>query len=291
MRILSYFCLSMILAINLVPKGFAKCPADSHPPKEISGEVKEPDTHFVYKSDVEIKNDGQIILNHCVHNKHHTPLVFQWEKVNFVRPPWHPLPPDEIQQDPHPIVNYRSQPDTDAPIFYTQSKKRRSAAVYIEKKEAGAKILKSQFSTVFYDMEKRIRKLDVKITSVFKEGRIFQEIEREPHDIIVALSGINEKVNQEQTYDIVRQLNFYGDKLSVSPLIKGMSQQQSTWLPSKMGREMMFIIQPPPTAMKFVKFSIPANVVKQTTAVIAVLDQAGKFIASGRYALFVPNLN
>ncbi len=295
MKTLAYLSLSILLTASPVTGLSAECPKDCSKPDKLGDEVKEKDAHFAYKSDVEKKPDGKIILNHCVHNKDDSPLVFSWKKVDFVRPPWNPLPPDEIQQDPHPIVGYRDTPDTDAPIFYTQSKKKRSAAIYVEddeKKKAVEGTLSSSFLTAFYDVNKKIRKLYIQITSVFKDGIISQEIIREPNNITIGLGGIDKQAlnRLDQFQSVSRQIAFHGDKLEVLLFSEVIPKKQADWFPATMRKKQMFFIRPSPIGRKAVKFSIlRTQSVKQIAATLAVLDEKGSLIATGRCALFVPN--
>ncbi len=274
---------------------------DASPPKALGATLKDEYAHFSYFSDVEDRGPGDIWLNNSVCNKDGNGLVFKWEKARLIRGVGNDLPQDQCQEDPHPINSYEKQPDTDAPILYTQSKHRRTAAIY---REAESQVeqpppphtLRSLIRTAYVDAKRTLQKIEVRISSTYlsEKKQISVVIERSPIDLTIGVGSFSRLVTPRTFSEIYSYVKTAHD-VPASLLQPGrlLQKRDYEWLPPVMKDDELLTFSPSYKRDSRIVFSIPveehmALKLRASTAAVYLLDPEMKLIATGVASLHLP---
>lgn len=268
-----------------------------NPPPVIPGAVDENDSRFDYSSDAD---SSTMSIANQVCNKHDKGLVFVWEKARLARGIFNPLPPGTCQGDPHPVSGIRAVPDYDAPLYYTQSRIPRSAAIYLSEDSTTNREINSKFVTVFDNKNNESEKVSVDIVYRLDKDVIGIEVFTQPHDLIIGLSNNDWIASQKYsslTFDqIVNSAaqSELGMNIELTMTYKLLNNDDLDWLPKSMQETPILAISGSGEGEnKRLNITIPLKEIASESIVVKedvlyVLDSAGQLIGTGAYSKFAP---
>jgi hypothetical protein len=256
-------------------------PVDSGSPDPIPGKVTE-GANFTFASDA--AESPQPSINHWICNKDDKGLIFVWEKARLARGMFHPLPPGECQEDPHAVPGIQKEPDYEAPILYTQSSLRRTAAVYKDTAAQGAQV-QSIFRTKLANSDGENQNVEVQITYQLESDKAlnvfitsaqwfgFANAVLAPfEDIRTDASSKGVEVIQKEAFGILKP-------------------EDLSWLTPSFHKDSVFLMQG--VGLKTFGFAIPlqseiAKTMRIKPSTLFVLDSSGNLIGTGSYSQIAP---
>ena len=221
-------------------------------------------------------------------------LVFDWAKARLSRGPFNPLPPNECQQNPHPVAEVEEHPDTNAPILYAQHRNSRDATIYKEVEPPREALTASVLKTIFIDHTGQKRPLEVQVSYEFPSSAIVSlQVTASPPDVTVGL-GSWDQVAASPVYDekqftsAAKAKNLEAGNRDVGDKLM---HEDLTWLPTGIQKDKVLFLSGEEFNDGPINLEITTDAsghFETAASTMYVVDPKGHLIATGAYYQVIP---